>query len=282
MNFLAGLLFAFLWGSASTAGKYGFQSVEPLVLYVARFFLAGLILITYSSFRYGRWTPAKSEWGPITLFSILNTVIYLGVFAYALEMVAAGITTLTVALNPLMISVFSSLILRRQVPLRTWIGITLGMLGVGVSVFPLLQTVHVNALGLGLLVVCMISYSLAAVYYARQGWKSPSSLLNGWQALIGGIILLPICVGFSHRTNMFDQPFLLSLIWLAIPVSVGSIQLWLYLIRKDAVKASLWLFICPLFGFLLSHTLLSEPFTVWTAAGTLIVIGGMYVGSIER
>jgi drug/metabolite transporter (DMT)-like permease len=70
----------------------------------------------------------------------------------------------------------------------------------------------------------------------------------------------------------------MSLAWLVIPVSIGAIQLWLYLLKEDTVRASLWLFLCPIFGLMFSSILLSEPFTLYTALGALLVILSLFWG----
>ena len=67
-----------------------------------------------------------------------------------------------------------------------------------------------------------------------------------------------------------------------IPVSIGAVQLWLYLLKKDPIKASLWLFLCPIFGFIYAAFLLKEPITSYTYIGTLLVIVGLYLAQREK
>jgi drug/metabolite transporter (DMT)-like permease len=86
-----------------------------------------------------------------------------------------------------------------------------------------------------------------------------------------------------HRdTNNFDLSFWLSLAWLIIPVSIIAVQLWLRLLKDDAVRASLWLFLCPVFGFMYATFLLHEPFTIHTAVGALLVMAALYVGQFKK
>jgi probable blue pigment (indigoidine) exporter len=44
------------------------------------------------------------------------------------------------------------------------------------------------------------------------------------------------------------------------------------------VRASLWLLVCPIFGLLFSTWLLDEPFTLYTAAGSVLVLVSLYFG----
>jgi drug/metabolite transporter (DMT)-like permease len=102
--------------------------------------------------------------------------------------------------------------------------------------------------------------------------------INGWQVLLGGLMLLPFTLYFEGEHTQYDFRFWMSLAWLVIPVSIGAIQLWLYLLKEDTVRASLWLFLCPIFGLMFSSILLSEPFTLYTALGALLVILSLFWG----
>lgn len=280
--FLTGLLFAILWASASSMGKIGLQSAEGLVLFVVRFTLAGILLLAYSFFVQRDRIPKGREWMQVTAFGALNTTLYLGIFIVALEEVTAGITSIALALNPLMISVMTALWTRRPIARIEWISLALGIAGVTLASYPLLIHSYATPKGLLMLAGCMVAYSLGAVYYAAVPWKLSRTAINGWQVLIGGILLIPFAVMLHSKPNHFDSRFWFSVMWLVIPVSVGAVQLWLYLLKIDAVKASLWLYLCPIFGLALASILLREPFTLYTLAGTVLVFAALMLGQRKR
>lgn len=218
----------------------------------------------------------------ITIFGAFNTTLYLGIFIIALRDVAAGITALMLALNPLLISMLSSVWMKRPVARREWLSILLGMIGVSIATFPLLENGYATVFGVVLLAISMLTYSIGSVYYASVKWTLSRSVINGWQVMIGGLLLLPFTLVFEGGGTVYDTRFWLSIGWLIIPVSIGAVQLWLYLLKQDAVKASLWLFVCPIFGLLYSTVLLNEPFTLFTAAGALLVLVSLYAGQSNR
>lgn len=275
---LAGLLFAVLWASASVAGKFGLQSAEPLTLFTIRFLLAGAILLAFSKVSQQWQMPTRQEWWQLTVFGAFNTALYLGIFIIALGDVAAGITALMLALNPLLISLLSSLWMRRKVAPREWLSIAIGMSGVAIATFPLLENGYATMWGVILLLISMLTYSIGAVYYASVSWTLRRTTINGWQVLIGGLLLLPFTLVFEGGHTSYDSVFWFSIAWLIIPVSIGAVQLWLYLLKEDAVKASIWLFFCPIFGLLYSTWLLGEPFTAFTAIGAILVLVSVYFG----
>ena len=81
---------------------------------------------------------------------------------------------------------------------------------------------------------------------------------------------------YQPGLNVWNVKGFGAIIWLAIPVSIVAVQLWLYLLHEDAEGSSFWLFLCPVFGFILSNIFTHEPLTFYTLAGMLLVIGGIY------
>ncbi|WP_420147617.1 DMT family transporter [Spirosoma sp.] len=278
---LPGLLFAALWASASVATKFGVQSVHPLILANVRFFIAGggMLLFAYGVQRLKNAWPTAIEFRQLAIFSLLNTTIYLGAFVLALKQVSAGIGSLSTATNPLFITLLSALWLRRVPRWNELGGLLLGLIGVGIATYPLLQNSYATVEGLLILLVGMISISAATVYYASIEWRLPNLVINGWQVFLGAFQLLPFTLLFADfDTSQYDLRFWASVFWLIVPVSVAALQLWFYLVRQDAIRASLWLFLCPIFGFAYSYLLMGEPITTYTVVGTALVIGGLWLG----
>lgn len=283
---LAGFLFAALWASAAVATKIGIRVADPLILANVRFLLAGLLMLIFVYvFRRGRHyrLPQGAEWRHLLVFALLNTTIYLGCFVLAMKEVSAGIGSLSTATSPLFIMVISAVWLKRQLRWYEITGVVLGLAGVGLATYPLLQDSHATIKGLAILLSGMVSVSVATVYYSRIKWQLPNLVINGWQVLTGGILLFPFTALTAHTsTSQFTLPFWGAVFWLIVPVSIIALQLWFYLVKLDAVKASFWLFLCPIFGFVYSSLLLHEPITAYTFAGTALVIGGLYLAQREK
>ncbi len=276
---IAGLVFSILWSSASTATKLGLSSAQPFVIASARFLVAGLILLFISHVLLGNRLPAKLEWRPILLFGLLNITIYLGLYVLAMQQVSAGLGSLAVAINPVLIALISGSMLSQKITQRHWLSLLMCLLGVLLAAFPLLQNSYATPLGIGLLIGSMVVYSFGTIFYSRIQWNGLHLLtINGWQTILGGLFLFPLLV-FTYQPdkNSFDHNFWNSVAWLAIPVSIGAVQLWLYLIRHNPMKASFWLFLCPIFGFASARIMLNEPISWHTALGVLMVLLGLYL-----
>jgi len=277
-NIAAGLGFALLWASASAATKFGIQAVHPLLLSNVRFFLAGILLLVLAyGLRRNPW-PTRLEWKQLHIYGLLNVTIYLGCFSWAMRYNSAGIGSLSTATTPLIISILSALWLRRPVYWQEATGLLLGVMGVACAVYPLLGQSYVTWQGIVILGVSMFSYSVGTIYYSTRQWRLSLLAINGWQVLLGGLWLLPFTMLTTDwSANVYDVTFVGSVFWLVLVVSIGAVQLWLYLLKTDPLKASLWLFLCPVFGFIYAAWLLHEPITLYTYTGTALVITGLAI-----
>lgn len=283
---LTGLLFAMLWASASVATKFGILSAPPLILGNLRFFIAGFVLLgfCYLISRDKQYRmPDAAEWKQLSIFGFLNTTVYLGLYVYAMKYTAAGIGSLATSTNPLIIVLLSSWLMGRKPAKAEIFSIIIGMAGIGLATYPLLKSSNTSILGVTILMISMVAVSFASVYYARVKWTLPNLLINGWQVALGGIFLLPFTLAMSDfSTVQFDSRLIYSVLWLSLAVSVVGLICWFYLLKIDTVKASLWLFLCPLFGFFYAWWLLDEPITWYTIAGTLLVVTGLYIGQRKK
>ncbi len=276
---IAGLIFALFWGSASTATKIGLNVAQPLVIAVVRFALAAVIMLFVSHFIQKNRLPRGKEWLQISIYGVLNISIYLGLYVVAMQEVTAGIGALAVAINPVLISFFSVVFLNKKLTSSLIFGLLIGVLGLVCAAWPLFNSTTVTISGIVILFVSMLSYALAAVYFSAKKWKGLNLLtINGWQTCIGGLLLLPFLVFFyNEKLNHFDLTFWSSVLWLAIPVSIGAVQLWLWLLKTDAIKAGMWLFLCPLFGFIIASFLTHEPISLYTFIGIAFVLLGLFI-----
>ncbi|QKJ65173.1 EamA family transporter [Flavobacterium sp. M31R6] len=275
----AGIVFAFLWSSASTATKIGLVSAQPFVISIFRFIIAGSIMLFVSHIVLGNRMPVKREWIQISIYGFLNITFYLGLYVIAMQQVSAGLGSLAVATNPVFIAMMSAFWFSHRIKFKNILSLLLCFMGVVMAAYPLLQNSYATPFGIIVLLISMIAYSLGTIYYSRVNWNGLNILtINGWQTILGGVFLLPaLCATYESDKNNFDTSFWTSVCWLAIPVSIGAVQLWLYLLKSNPIKASYWLFLCPIFGFLIAHFIMKEPITFYTVFGVILVISGLYI-----
>ena len=242
-----------------------------------RFFLAGLLMLLTAHGLWRKRLPIGKEWQRLAVYGFLNISLYLGLYVMAMQSVTASIGSLAVATNPIFISLLSALVFKRKPTANLLFALLICSGGVVCAAWPLLHGATVNATGLWLLLGSMLSYSAATIYYSSRSLKDLHLfVVNGWQTLFGGLFLLPVAFAFYRaERNHFPAVFWGAVCWLAVPVSVAAIQLWLWLLRIDAVKAGLWLFLCPVFGIAIAAWLVGDAVNVYTLSGVVLVTSGL-------
>lgn len=281
---LAGILFALLWSSAAAATKIALQSAQPFVIAVARFSVAGSGMLLFAHLLLRKRLPQRKEWLYLSLYGLLNISIYLGVYVLAMQQVSAGLGSMAVAVNPVFISIISVLLFKHKMDRKLWLSLLFCAAGVLIAAWPLLQNSYATVTGLLLMLVSMLAYSAGAIYFARTKWNNLHILvINGWQTLMGGLLLVPVLLfTYNAGLNQFDVNFFSAVLWLVVPVSIAAVQLWLWLLRQNAVIASYWLFLCPVFGFIIAALRLHEPVSAYTLAGIVFVSAGLYLTQQQK
>lgn len=274
---LPGLLFTLLWSTGSIAAKFGIRSADALILASLRFIGTGLIFAPYFLFSSKhRFWPGKSEWKSILIYGLLNTTLTLGAFFEAQKYASAGISTLFIAVGPLLMALFSSVFLKRKLSRFEITGMLTAFSGLIICAATELPKGHIKPLGLVLLIIYITAYALSSVYFSSIKPTLTNAVFNIWQVFTGGILLLPFCWLFQgQHIQHQDLNLVVSLAWMIIVLSFVANQLWLYLIRIDTVKAAAWLYLTPVFGYLLGYIFFKETITFYTLTGTALVITGL-------
>ncbi|MBL0356705.1 MAG: DMT family transporter [Chitinophagaceae bacterium] len=126
-----------------------------------------------------------------------------------------------------------------------------------------------------------IKLIMAGILFAIL-WASASAATkqhyNPHNHLFDGIFLLPFLLAFyAGRKKVHDSRSIAGILWFALPVSIGAVQWWLFLLRDNPVKAAFWLFLCPVFGFMIAALTLKEPISFFTFIGVALVVAGLYI-----
>ncbi|UVI33415.1 DMT family transporter [Paenibacillus spongiae] len=286
MSTVLGLLFSLLWSSAAIATKFGLASTTPLALAAFRFLSAGLLLLLYVYVFHRNYSwPRSRHWLPLIGLGLLNTTIYLGATFWALNDVSAGLFNLFVATNPLLVAVLSYIWLKRSISIKEWLGMLVAAIGLWIAAWPSIAIGEASMSGLIILGIGMLAMAVGSVYFKKVDLELPGIVINTWQLCIGGILTLPLAYVLEKDTFFFkpDIHFLGSLLWLVFIISIGTMLLWFFLLKRDPVKANNWLFMTPIFGFILAAIFLQETITLFDKAATVVVVIGLFLsGSVKK
>ncbi|MBT2722264.1 DMT family transporter [Bacillus sp. ISL-46] len=282
---LIGILFTVLYASGAVVMKFGIHSAPPLTLSTIRFIIAGILLLFYLYvFHKGKYPlPNRKEFKVLFWLGLLNTSIFLGFGLLALKTVSSGIFNLFIPINPFLFAVLALIFMKQTIRLREWGGMVVSFIGLFVATYPSLSGSHSSISGILLLVFAMIAMAVGSLIYKKVDLQLPTIVVNTWQVIIGGgILLIPTLILESGESITIDFHFIGYLLWSVFALSIFNVNLWFYLLKKDAIKANNWLMLNPVAGYILAAIFLGEAITVYAVIGTVVVLLGLYISGNFR
>jgi drug/metabolite transporter (DMT)-like permease len=274
-----------LWGSAYPFLKLSYAALDikagetlKLLMFAGyRFTLAGILIFVYMLFRRESLSYLPGSGKMLTAIALLQTVLQY-TFFYAGMSMSAGVVGAVIAGTISFFQIVLAHFFYRDDRLNGYKGLGLLVGFAGLSVLGISKEAGGGwAFSPGeLLLMGSALFNACANLLSRRGAATYSiSYLNGYQMIIGGIIL---CAIPAWKTGLapFDFDWRSSLMLLHLSfVSAAGFMLWNNVMKYNRVgSVSMYLFLIPVFGVLESALLLSEPLhAVVLAALTLVSIG---------
>lgn len=273
-----GLAFVLVWCTGYIAGKLAVAHGAPFTVLVLRFGISALVFAVLA------WLAAAARPGlRQILHSAVSGVLMLachfgGVYWAFLHGVNAGISALVIGCMPLVVALLAVLSGQERLHRRGWLGLALGLIGVGLVVADRLGVSASASAWLGLL-VGLAGISLGTVYQKRHA----SALDPRWglavqnAAATAGLLPLAAGEGFAHESG---RGFLAPLAWLVVVNSIGGFTLLFLLIRRGAAAAMASLFfLMPAVTALLGWVWFGEPLTWLKGIGFALSTLGVWLAT---
>ena len=95
---------------------------------------------------------------------------------------------------------------------------------------------------------------------------------------IGAVLLLPFAIWFNgNHVPQFTGNLITALSWSVLAVSIGANLLWFRLLKKDPLRANMWLFLNPIFGYIIAWLVLGERMNLTDFVGLALVMAGLLI-----
>ncbi len=280
-----------LWGSAIPTIKIGYQLFDitnsdigsQIVFAGLRFTLAGILTVLIGSIAQKQLlVPKKDEYRSVLKLCMLQTVIQYFFFYVGVAHTTGVKGSIILGTNTLIAILAASLIYHQEKLTKTkFIGCVIGFIGVflaNTSSSGIDLNFALN--GEGFMFISVTSYAFSSIYLKKYSNKSNPVMLSGYQFAVGGIILFGIGLFMGGNIHNFTFLGLLILIYLAF-VSAIAYSLWGILLKHNPVsKVTIYGFMNPVIGVLLSAVVLGEmqqAFCLKNMLALILVAIGIYV-----
>ena len=270
--FLGAFVCCFLWGSAFPGIKIGYDLWDiqnsdtfGIIRFAgARFFLAGVLVVLFAwMLRRKLPLPRRDEWGKIMLLSLFQTVGQYLFFYIGLAHTSGVNSAVVDSLTGFFAVITATVIMRMErLTAKKLIGCMLGFAGV-VLINISSEGFSFSPLGDGLVMLSAMCYGVSSSLIKKYSAEHDTVVFSGWQFILGGIVMTVfgqavLMATGSGAVGRVTPPAAGMLIYLAL-VSSCAYTLWGILLRSsDVSKLSVYGFMTPVTGVVLSAVLLGE------------------------
>ncbi len=276
----APFLFVFLWSTGFIGAKFGLPYAEPLTFLLLRYCLVIALMTSIALITRASWPKTAMQWFHIGVSGVLIHAVYLGgVFSAISRGLPAGLSSLVVALQPLLTAIVVGFAFKEKVAPRQWLGLLLGLIGITLVLSGRIQS-GFSLNGIGLAVLALLGITLGTIYQKRFcskfDWRSGAVAQFIPAAVVTGI------VAAATETFRFELtgPFIFALGWLVLVLSIGAISLLNYLISKSSsVNVASLFYLVPVSTYVIAWLMFDETFSLLALAGMAIVVIAVYLSS---
>src|SRR5882724_9021438 len=270
-------VFVVLWSTGFIGTQYVLHNAEPLTYLAIRMALVvGLMAIIVAIAR-PQW-PDRIGVAHSIVAGILVHGIHLGGTAIAIaHSIPAGLSALIPGLQPILTSTLANRWLGERVTPLQWTGLLLGLAGV---VLILHDRPMTGEAGWGWLAsgVSLVSITLGTLYQRRYcagiDWRAGNLV----QYIAVTIFFAAGAALFESNVVHWTSEFVLSLVWLAVVLSIGSIGLLYWLIRRSAATSVASLFyMVPAVTAVMAYALFGERLDAVAIAGMVACAAAVFL-----
>src|ERR1700738_3329805 len=270
-------IFVVLWSTGFIATKYVLHSAEPLTYLTIRMAVVVAIMVVIVATARPQW-PDRAGIAHSVVAGILVHGFYLGGTAVAIaHSIPAGLSALIPGLQPILTSTIANRWLGERVTPVQWSGLLLGLAGV---VLILHDRPMSGEAGWGWLAsgVSLVSITLGTLYQRRYCRRIDWRAGNFVQYVAVMIFFAAAAAAFESNEVHWTREFVLSVAWLAIVLSIGSIGLLYWLIRRSAATSVASLFyLVPAVTALMAYVLFGERLDTVAIIGMIACAAAVFL-----
>ena len=270
-------IFVVLWSTGFVATKYVVHNADPLSYLTIRMVLVVAIMALIAAIARPKW-PDRIGVAHSIVAGILVHGIYLGGTAIAIaHSIPAGLSALIPGLQPILTSTLANRWLGERVTPLQWGGLLLGLAGV---VLILHNRPMTGEAGWGWLAsgVSLVSITLGTLYQRRYCGNIDWRAGNLVQYIAVAVFFALGAWWFENNVVHWTREFVLALAWLVVVLSIGSIGLLYWLIRRSAATSVASLFyLVPAVTAVMAYVLFGERLDAVAIAGMVACAAAVFL-----
>jgi drug/metabolite transporter (DMT)-like permease len=280
------LVFTFLWSTGWVVAGYSARYADALTFLVVRFASAAAVLTAIALVTSAPWPRGRRAVLDIAITGILLHGVYLaGVWWAVRHGLPAAISGLIAGLQPILTALFAPVLVGERISGIRWLGIACGFLGIALVLQPQLAGVEPAALW-GVLAPMLINIggmfavTFGSFYQKARIVSGDLRTMTAIQYIAAALFVLPFAFAFEPMRIEWNLTMVLVISWSVIVLSIGSIWLYLFMIRRGEVsRIATFLYLVPALVAVEAWMLFGETLTPLQIGGMAVTVLGVALAS---
>jgi drug/metabolite transporter (DMT)-like permease len=211
-----------VYGSTYLAIRYCVETIPPLAAAGIRLLVAGCFLFAWAWARGVR--PQRNHWMAGVVLGALYFLLSHGLLYWAEQRVPSGLVALLVATEPMFILLLSWLLARQKIGRLSILGLSLGMLGVGILTGADLAINGSSLLRLAAALLASLSWAAGVVVSPRLRLPEDALMRTAIPLVCGAVMLLATAgVASEFQRMQWSHVSIRSLLGLGYLIIFGSV-----------------------------------------------------------
>ncbi len=276
-NIFLYLITVLIWGTTWYAIEFQLGEVAIEISLIYRFGLAAILILVLSKIKGLPLKFSVAQHGYIALLGLFNFCLNYFVLYEAQNYLSSAMTSIVFSMLLLTNIVNTRLFFGKRIVAKTYLGATLGIVGIAALFWPevmLYQTNLESLLGIGLVFMGVLFASLGNMVSVRNSnHEYPVFQTSGFGMLYGTLFLVLIAIYKGTPFTLSTQPsYLISLAYLTLFGTVIAFYSYFYLLKNiGPEKASYSIVLFPVVSVIVSSLLEGFVWSGYTVSGFLLV-----------
>lgn len=273
---LAPLLFVLLWSTGFVGARYGLPYIEPMTFLAVRMGCVVIVLGAIVLLAGARRLSGAEVGHSLTVGLLVHGLYIGGVFVAISQGVPAGISALIPGLQPILTSTIANRFMGEAVNRLQWFGLALGLIGVALVLHDRQMVAEGSVLGWTGSVVSLLGITFGTLYQKSYcggiDWRSGNLV----QYAGATVLFVMLAFGFETRVIHWTPQLVFAIAWLVLVLSVATVGLMYWLIRRSAATGFASLFyLVPAVTALMAYLLFGEKLDALSMVGMAVCAIGV-------
>ena len=280
------MVLSLIWGLAFVAIRRADFELSPINLALLRWLLASAGFLAVSPFLLKPKVKfERRDLLRLLVISLLNVPAYHLALNFGETTVSSGLAGFLVAMGPVLIAVFSAVLLKEKLGRKLALALAIGVAGTLVMFVPDLSLNSAGSiLGPMEVLVAAFSFALFSVLSKPLVTKYGSASVTIWAALAGTLMLLPLLSpNFGAETISLSLEGWISVLFLSLLSTVAGYLMFYALVSRSALsKVGIQMYLIPVVSVIGGILLLREGLNTYTIAGGAVLLLSVAIATRSR